>query len=481
MAVSLISSDEQRVVLQGIQNRYVKIELLNYNFQTVDMIEGVATAGSISIDANADVRRTASVTLVVENSTFEVSNGSKVWLDKYLRIYFGTEDLRTGNIVYTNCGIYIIDAPTYEYNAQSNTLTLSLLDLMAKLTGVRNGYLKGVPIQLKAGENIRKAIIDTLEMGGFNKYAVEEAPEPGVIPNDIDLSQGSTLYDILSSLKDIYPNYEIWFDTNGVFHYNHIPTGKDEPISADDGLWNGIVITENSAIDFQNVKNSIEVYGRTHDPAHYATTVTVSDSLLTLTIESVTAYTEDLIYGFTLPKNTKVTNATMRINALTTLAVKNDDGTSVNIPSDSEDVYYCVQYKKAADGTFYFRWLGHLQAYGIAEDNDPNSPFYVEGTVGRIRLPLYDDEYANCITDELAQQRASFELWKHTNLQNTVQISTIPIPFLDVNTLVEYTSIRNQEKKQYIIKSISFGLAPSDNETISMMVYYPENTELNKL
>lgn len=139
MAVSLISSDEQRVVLQGIQNRYIKIELLNYNFQTVDMIEGVVTAGSVSIDANADVRRTASITLVVENSTFEVSNGSKVWLDKYLRVYFGTEDLRTGNIAYTNCGVYIIDAPTYEYNAQSNTLTLSLLDLMAKLTGVRNG------------------------------------------------------------------------------------------------------------------------------------------------------------------------------------------------------------------------------------------------------------------------------------------------------------------------------------------------------
>ena len=88
------------------------------------------------------------------------------------------------------------------------------------------------------------------------------------MPNDLEFNQGSTVYNVLSGLRDIYPNYEMYFDTDGVFYYKPIPTGYNEPISADDSLFNHIVISEDLTTDFQNVKNSIEVYGRIHEPAH---------------------------------------------------------------------------------------------------------------------------------------------------------------------------------------------------------------------
>ena len=64
-----ITEQQYRTALQGIQSRYVWLELLNYNFQTVDELSGVAVSGSITIDANADVRRTRSIELVVKDST----------------------------------------------------------------------------------------------------------------------------------------------------------------------------------------------------------------------------------------------------------------------------------------------------------------------------------------------------------------------------------------------------------------------------
>lgn len=468
-----ITQGESRVYLQNIQNRYIKLELLSYQFQTLDSIEGVCTSGSLSIDANADIRRTGSLVLAVNNSSFEIEPGGKIWLDKYVKVFVGTQNLLTSNIEWTNCGIYIIDAPKYKYDVKTNTLTLSLLDLMAKLTGARNGYLPGLPVVLTAGENIREAIIDTLALGGFNQYVVEEAPSPGTIPNDLEFSQGATIYDLLSALRDIYPNYEIFFDVNGVFYYKPIPTGDNEPVMVDDSLWKYIVIDENVEPDFQNVKNIVEVYGRTHEPAYFTTNVSVSGKTITLTNSTVTSYTQGLIYGFTLINNPGYTGYNLRINSLTSYPLRLLDGTTpASIPAESGTVYYCVQFQ----GT-HWNYLGHLQAYGYAENDNPDSPFYVNGTIGEIRLaPLYGGDYENIYTDDLATQRAEYELYLHSSMNDTITLTCVTVPWLDVNILVEYTTQRNNVTSQYLIKSISYGLAAKENMTVKMMKYYPTSS-----
>lgn len=469
-----ISATQYRLPLQNIQDRYVRLELLNYKYQTVDRIEGVCTGGSIAIDANSDVRRTGSVTLVVTDSSFQVGADTKIWLDKYIKVYVGTYSFAEGQIDWVNCGMFIIDAPSYQYEASSNTLSLSLLDLMAKLTGVRNGYLPGIPTVFKAGENIREAIIDTLALGGFTKYIVDDPPDPGTIPNDLEFSQGATVYELLSGLRDIYPNYEMYFDIEGVFYYKKIPTGENDPVYVDDSLWENLVISEQIDVDFQNVKNVIEVYGRTHDPEAFSTETTVSSNIINLTIESVSKYTEDMIYGFTLTDNPGYTGASLKINNLTAYPLKMDDGTTAaEIVAEEGEVYYCVQFK----GTYWY-WLGHLQSYGYAEDENPESPFYTQGTVGEIRLPLYGGDYENCFTDDLAQQRAEYELWLHTNMNNTVQLTCVPVYWLDVNILVNYTPQRNTTSEQYIIKSITFGLAPTETMSVSMIKFYPEYPDI---
>lgn len=472
-----ITTQQFNVALQTIQNKFIKLELLNYQYQTINTLEGVVVEGNITIDANSDIRRSASLTLVVVNSDFDVKTGGQIWLDKFIRINIGTEVLRTQEVDWTNCGLYIIDAPSYEYNATTNTLSLSLLDLMAKLTGVRNGYIQGLPVVFKAGENIRKAIIDTLALGGFTKYIVEEAPYPTTIPVDLEFSQGVTIYDLLSGLRDIYPFYEMFFDVNGIFYYKHIPTGKDDPILIDDTLWKNIVITENINVNFQNVKNAIEVYGRTHNPAHFSTETNISGSTINLTMADVSTYTEDMIYGFTLKNNTGYSNMNLKINNLPIYPIKLDGGiVPAEIIAEQGEIYYCVQFKGN-----YWNWLGHLQAYGYAEDNNPNSPFYVNGTVGKILIPLYDNDYSNCLSDDLAKQRAEYELWLRTNMNNSITLTCLPVPWIDVNIVISYTPQRQTVPELYIIKSINLGLSSKDNMRIDMIKFYPENPNIIKL
>lgn len=56
------------------------------------------------------------------------------------------------------------------------------------------------------------------------------------------------------------------FDVNGVFHWQHIPNGENEPVVINfDQLSQALIISDSKDIDFENVKNNIIVYGRLLD------------------------------------------------------------------------------------------------------------------------------------------------------------------------------------------------------------------------
>lgn len=485
-----ITSSQLNVIKQKIQRRYLKIELLNSKYQTVDYLEGCGINGSITVDANSDMRRSATLKFVVTDSSFDISPNGKIWMDKFVRLYLGIYSIAQQEIIYTKLGIFVIDAPSYEYDAVNNSVELSLLDLMSKLSGIRNGYLPGVPFNIEAGENIRNAMINTLELGGFTKYVCANT---GKVPNKLSFNQGSTVYNILCGLRDIYPSYQIYFDVDGIFHYEKIPTGKNEPIQMDDTLWKTIVVSEKENVDFQNVKNSIEVYGRTHDPSFYCDSprFTTYDFVNGIIECRVSKNHEDLpiegIYGIKIPANLNYSAS----GVISPVFYGPDEGPGAGLGGtlvddnfniiqqikSTESAYICLQaipYNKSPTGYGVFKWLGHLQSYALAEDTDPTSPFYVNGTIGRIRLPLFAGEYENCFTDNLAMERAKYELYKHTRLQDTITINCLPVPWLDVNVLVEYTPQKSTQPNKYLIQSFSYGFDIDDSMTITMSKYYPD-------
>lgn len=379
------SQQEYNVAKQNGRIIHTKIYLLNHKLIKVDEISGVVLDGAtFTIDATSDIRRSCSISLIPKDSSFDIKQGSKIWMDKYVQIYIGIEDIKNNNeVVYTNMGIYLVNNPTQTYSASNNTLTIIGIDMMARMTGLRNGYLDGIEYQVKADSSIQGAMQSAIELAGFTKYRIDE-PTIKETPNDISISIGGTVYDILSQLAEINANYQMYFDTNGVFYYNQIPSGDNEQIRVDDDIWQRNLISYDTSINFEDVKNVIEVYGKT---------------------------------------------------------LENGD-----VP------------------------------YGISIDSNPESPFYVNGELGTIRIVLQGGEYDNIYSQELAEQRADYELYLRCRLQDQITINCVPIYWLDVNWLVEITLPNKQgveETNQYIIKNINTTLGVNGTQSITMMKYYP--------
>ena len=259
------SQNEYNVTKQKGRIIHTKIYLLNYKLQRVDELSGVVLDGAtFNVDANSDIRRTCSISLVPKNSSFDVKFGSKIWLDKYVQIYIGIEDNKNNNeIAYTNMGIYLVNNPSQIYDASNNTITINGIDMMAKLTGLRNGNLEGIEYQVKAGSSIKGAMESMLQLCGFTKYRINSPTPTPNVPNDIAIPIGGTAYDLLNQLANINANYQMYFDENGVFYYNQIPSGNDEQIMVNDDIWKDTLISYNTSISFENVKNYIEVFGKT--------------------------------------------------------------------------------------------------------------------------------------------------------------------------------------------------------------------------
>lgn len=101
---------------------------------------------------------------------------------------------------------------------------------------------------------------------------------------------------------------------------------------------------------------------------------------------------------------------------------------------------------------------------------------YTVATVDKIRIKRRDPG-GNWITlfqieiNEL-EQRAEYEVWKSTRLQEQTEFTMITVPFLDVNQKIEFTSLRTGVKKQYITKSISGDLM-SGIMSVSAIKFYP--------
>lgn len=380
MAVIPTQTDMQLIQLRN-RNLKVKVELLNFKMQTVDLIEGMIVDGSVSIDATADIRRTCSLTLEIKDKSFKISEGSEIWIDKYIKIYVGSDNPRTNETIWWNLGIFLINNPSRVYNSVNNTLTFEGLDLMAKLTGRRNGQLQGVatviPVESKVADVVRSIIT---ELGGFKNYVIEDVGY--VTPYEIKKDMGATVYELLVELRDLYSDWEMFFDTDGVFHWQKIPNGTNSPVILNfNGLNQSIILNDQIDVDFENVKNNIIVYGRLLD-----------------TGEQVMANVADII-----------------------------------------------------------------------ED----SPYNID-KIGSITYIVNDE---NIYNNSLALQRAEYELYLHSRLNDAIILETIPIYWLnDVNVKIAYQNLDIGIDGEYLIKSIELPLSIGSNMSINAMKIYPEGS-----
>lgn len=463
-----ITQSQYNVSKQPFRNRSVRVNLLNFDFQTISTFEGNLIEGNLTSDSTSNMRNTCDLTLVVTDSSFNIQAEGKIWLDRLVQIYIGVDDIHLGETAWTNKGIFIINQPTYEYNAATKTLQFQAIDMFGLLTGLRNGYLTD-DYTIPQGSNVRQVIIAILGQNKMNRYLVSECANTDgsiqAVPYDMKYTAGQAWSDVLADLQDILPNYQMYFDVDGIFHYEAIPYKANEPIRMDDDIWKENVISETISYDFESIKNSVKVLGRTHDISHYPSNISVSGANINLTIASVSGLSQYLLIGFTLTSNING-NINLQVNSFGLRPLVNERNNYIT--SLSANTYYVAQW----NGNSWL-FLGHLQAQGEFKDNDANSPFFVGASAGEIKIVLSGDDYSNITSDALAQERAKWEVYQRCRMNDTVNITTVPIYWSEVNWMVAYTPLGGNSPSQYLIKSISTNLAVDGTQTYTLAKFYP--------
>lgn len=400
---------------QTYRNMDIQINVMDFDFNLLDEISGLATSVSINIDSDSDIRRTANINMIVRSDYTRTGSygaslqshdmywqaGNLYWFDKYIQIYIGIEDFHTQEQVWVNQGIYLLNAPSIQYDATTNELSFEAVDLMSKMTGMRNGYLEGVEYVVPADSVITNAIENALIEAGFKKYILEEPPTP-TVPYDIRIDIGSTVYDLISELRDINANWEVFFDEDGVFHFQQIPsgnihnpnTGNDEmlePVLHTDEI-NRLLLNYSLDTDFEEVKNYIEVCGKMQEPYGMLEFDDVDSQGMVYAKmpESWDTVMNDpdaegyYMFGIGVEIDDNTTTPIVRNVPLIGFRIEWDNE---SIPVDIEEdlqprysnQYYVLRMKKEKNvvSSFTAEYSGYMQSYGVAWESNPDSPFYV--------------------------------------------------------------------------------------------------------
>lgn len=689
--MNTITQDQYLVVKQRSKNILIKINLLNFNLQVVDSIEGNIISGTLTINANSDIRRTCDISMVVKKNTYKIEAGGQIWLDKYIQIYYGIIKNLTEEVIWTNMGIFMINNPNHVYDPTNNVITFQGLDLMAKLTGARNGYFDWLGGTIPQGTEIRSLFIDLLHQAGFDNYNIENLidsdGQPLTLPYEIETSATSTLYDVFNEIRNnVLPNYEMFFDIDGVFNLKRIYNNASDPIIIDNDIFDKTVMSIVNDIDFENVKNVIEIYGQTLEPSYgnpvcessnenvyidgyyyinnyidnnaimsnnyivfgldslnstdepylrinnliphpitqngdfvnFLTPIN-TDYYITVYDESVefdsqkgvyniigkqnaipngTTYHQEspLIDGYecetlftpsnngfvfcvatspttdkpylkindstphplikdgefftfllgedelkyitvtyidnvsfdsqigvynvvgeqskvfncdstyqallkaigynceiaslldmdSLPTNSYIGFGIREINSTNKPylkinnfeahpIVKNNQFVSFSPNVDEDTEYYIVIYDN--DKVFdsqkgIFNLIGTQQIYAIIKDTNIDSPFYINGTIGEILLPLAGGEYDNIQTYEQARDRAEWELYNHSRMNDKINLTSLIIPWIDVNQKIEYINENAELSGVFVVKSATIDLSIAGTMTLECIRWY---------
>ena len=461
MKYNLLQQDIE-ILKQGSKELYSKVELLNRNKKILANIEGELISDSINIDALSDIRRTYSCEMKYSNENWNNSDKYKL-MTYYIVPYVGIKHIRLNKILWYKLGTFAFDSRSFTYNESSSTLSFQCLDLMSYLNGTLGGELKDIKIEIEVENNIRNVIISLLEECNITEYNIVDMIN--LIPYDKEYSS-TTYYAIIKELLDLYAGYEMYFDIDGVFTIDKIPTCEYDDNILDNTIIEPLLISQSGSFSYENIYNHIKVYGMNIETDRYTEQCIYSDNIYNATIETMTTYENFETYSIKLP-NANLANAKLNINNIGAKNIVKDDGVLLNDNDMSADIF-SFRYRRTTDD---FLLLGQYQVIGEAWDENPNSPFNKNNLGYEIYHECSGGEYGNIYTNELANQRARYEIWLATNIQNNLTLEMVFIPWLDVNTKINYTDKESNETNSYIIKKIS-GSFMNATMTIDIIRFY---------
>ena len=154
---------------QHVLNLSIRVEVYDKDMNFVETMDCGLVSGTFNMDANSDVRRTASIVVspnVRSQISFLIEEDSLTWINRNIVLQVGIQDHRTQEYTYYKLGTFVIMTYSSTYDATTNQLTLNCSDWMSKLDGTKNGELSALITSFPA----YKEFYSTESTGGTDCY-----------------------------------------------------------------------------------------------------------------------------------------------------------------------------------------------------------------------------------------------------------------------------------------------------------------------
>lgn len=550
-----ITENDIAAIKAGSKTMYCRAEIVDTNYKTVSMLEGVITSGNYSINSEADIRRTCNISMCLSNDSAGLSED--IYFNHYVRMHIGYYCFNTKEIKYYCMGVYSFDKESLRYDISSNEVSFTLLDLCSLMDSNHYGTDYGAETSViyavnpETGERISKTspdsvilknivngLLDDFEKNNtfkndnrkinFKKRRIDDIgrnnqDEQGAhqyeyewneLPYDLEFSSDSGLIDKLKQIRDLYGVYEFFFDVDGNFIFQKIPTTDYDMVILTDDIVQDLVISENSDTNIYDVKNVIEVWGKTvnmtkdyrrAESTNYL--INGSDGTYTANLDNYTesGYSDDIKLVLKVNSENTQQNTFIDINNLgKKMVYDKSTGKPLEPNKLKSGKDYIFQYSHnagaantgstAANGQGGFYYLSSYQVHAAAimtdgsaikkmnefakkynTDNivfikDKNSKYSIE-KIGEVRKKFSGNNYANLDSDSLAADYAKAKLDRLCRRSTSLSLEMLIVPWLDVNQKIEYRPHNSSETKIFITKSISGDLL-SGTMSVSLMDFY---------
>ena len=147
MAISYLKDKDFLKALDNepLKTYYVKIIVMDKEEHPIEEIQGRVTQGTININADAAMRRTANITFVAEEKNNNLSDVNNLLsLNKKVQLFVGIENKINPNyddMIWFKQGVFVIRQPSINHSTSGVTITLNLQDKMCLLNGDCGGTL----------------------------------------------------------------------------------------------------------------------------------------------------------------------------------------------------------------------------------------------------------------------------------------------------------------------------------------------------
>lgn len=472
-------------------------------YQEIDNITGSVVSASYDKTYDSDIRAVCSLTISIPNKGNLIVDFEKTWNKRMVELYCALYDFKTESWREYKLGRMLMQSGSTTYNAESQQISLSLVDLMASLTEARGSQV-GSDTHIPAteyGTSVRNVLINIInEFATFKRYDICEFED--TIPYDLDFGNGVYPIEMLRTVLDLFPYYEMFYDENGIFTVQKIPTKVEDPIDIDNYILDECLISESKESDFSEVRNTTEIWGKELECTYAAMSCVQSNGVYNVTIDpSFTQYVDGESYAV-LPNVNSVSGQKMNIQNLGAYKIYTMSGagvyTEISPGAMMANVAYSIRYTQNK-----FVLVGELQVRCIVQEIketpsenakqyykeinncnnvewviNPDSPYACTlapttgRIIGEIKQVLNDGEYAEIYSTSLAYERARYENWLKCRLQDRITIEAILIPWIDVNQKIQYTSPITGEIGTWIVQSVSFNFEDW-TMTVTASRFYP--------